>query len=175
MRELATADRIRALLTGLAKAAEPGTAFYIVGGTSAVLVGWRSTTRDVDLVIHPESDSVLRAIPRLKEELRINVELAAPDQFIPVPADWRDRSPIIERIGTVTVHHYDFVSQALAKIERGHERDLADVRAMLDRGLVTPVSLRDGFAEIEPRLFRFPAVDEKSFRRALTDLLDSTV
>jgi hypothetical protein len=171
VREVATADRIRALLAGLAAAAAPGTAMYVVGGTSAVLVGWRESTRDVDLVIHPDSDAVLRAIPRLKEQLRINVEIAGPDHFIPVPAAWRARSPVIEHIGAVTIHHYDFISQALAKLERGHTRDLADVRAMLSRGLVTPEALRAGFAEIEPQLYRYPAVDVASFRTTIDSVL----
>jgi hypothetical protein len=33
---------------------------------------------------------------------------------------------VIERIGRLTVHHYDFVAQAMAKIERGHTRGLID-------------------------------------------------
>jgi hypothetical protein len=35
----------------------------------------------VDLVMRPESDALLRAIPLLKERLRLNVELASPDRF----------------------------------------------------------------------------------------------
>ena len=35
---------------------------FLVGGTSAVLVGWRATTIDVDLVMRPESDAMLRAM-----------------------------------------------------------------------------------------------------------------
>ena len=46
---------------------------------------------------------MLRAIPALKERLQINVELASPDQFIPVPRGWEERSPIISRIGRVTL------------------------------------------------------------------------
>ncbi|HEY4632885.1 MAG TPA: hypothetical protein VIH00_03125, partial [Candidatus Limnocylindrales bacterium] len=83
----------------------------------------------VDLVMRPESDALLRAIPLLKERLRLNVELASPDQFLPVPAGREQRSPVITRIGRVTVRHYDFCAQALAKLERGHARDMADVRA----------------------------------------------
>ena len=38
----------------------------------------------------------------------------------------------------MTFRHYDLYAQALAKVERGHARDLADVEAMLERGLVDP-------------------------------------
>lgn len=167
MRDLADKERIEAFLAALAQEATVETDVYLVGGTSAVLVGWRPTTIDIDLVIRPESDAMLRAIPALKERLRLNVELASPDQFIPVPPGWEERSPLIARIGRVTVHHYDFTAQALAKIERGHARDLADVEAMQDRGLIAAAELRRQFALMEPHLYRFPAIDPPSFRRAV--------
>jgi len=135
VREIADRARIEAFLHALAREATTDTRVYLVGGTSAVLVGWREPTVAVDLVMRPESDAMWRAIPQLKERLRLNVELASPDQFIPVPPGWEERSPVIVRIGHVTFHHYDFTAQALAKIERGHARDLADVRAMADAGL----------------------------------------
>lgn len=169
MREVADRERIQAFLAALAREANVETHLFLVGGSSAVLVGWRATTVDVDLAIRPESDAMLRAIPALKERLQINVELASPDQFIPVPAGWEERSPVIERMGHVTVHHYDFVAQALAKIERGHTRDLADVRAMVERGLISAGEVRRMFAQIEPELYRFPAIDLESFRRAVDE------
>ncbi|HSA57260.1 MAG TPA: DUF6036 family nucleotidyltransferase [Gemmatimonadaceae bacterium] len=173
MREVATRERIEAFLTALAREAPADTDIYLVGGTSAVLIGWRESTMDIDLVMRPESDALLRAIPDLKERLQVNVELAAPDHFIPVPPGWEARSPIVRRLGHVTVRHYDFTAQALSKIERGHTRDLADVREMLARGIVTAEQLRSQFAQIEPQLYRYPAVDPGSFRRALDALLAS--
>ena len=132
-----------------------------------MLEGWRSTTIDVDLVMRPESDAMLRAIPELKERLHLNVELASPDLFIPLPPGWEQRSPLVTRIGRVTFRHFDFVAQALAKIERGHTRDLADVRAMQERGLIKASDVREQYARIEPELYRFPAIDPPSFRRAV--------
>ena len=55
---------------------------FLVGGATAVLVGWRGSTIDIDMKVVPEDDRILRAIPRLKEELEVNVELASPDAFI---------------------------------------------------------------------------------------------
>ena len=167
MRELADKERIEAFTAALAREATTETDVFLVGGTSAVLVGWRATTMDVDLVMRPESDAMLRAIPALKERLHINVELASPDQFIPVPPGWERRSPVIARIGLVTFRHYDFTAQALAKLERGHARDLADVGAMLDGGLISGGEVRRMFAQMEPELYRFPAIDPPSFRRAV--------
>jgi hypothetical protein len=167
VRELADRARIEAFLSALARAATTDVGVFVVGGTSAVLVGWRATTIDIDLALRPESDTLLRAIPELKERLNINVELASPDQFIPVPPGWERRSPIISRIGRATIHHYDFCAQALAKLERGHARDLADVDAMVAHGLIDAARVRDQFSRIEPDLYRFPAIDPSSFRRAV--------
>ena len=63
--------------------------------------------------------------------------------------------------------HYDPYSQALAKLERGHARDLADVIAMLDRDLISREKLWHLFLAIEPHLQRFPSVYPATFRQAV--------
>jgi hypothetical protein len=67
----------------------------------------------------------------------------------------------------VSFHHYDLYAQALAKIERGHVQDRADVAHMLAAGLVEPARLRALFDEVEPDLIRYPAVDGAGLRRAV--------
>jgi hypothetical protein len=169
MRRPVDAARIRELLHRLGAEAREATRLYLTGGATAVLVGWRASTIDVDLKLEPDSDRLLRAIPALKEELEMNVELAAPDQFIPELPGWRERSPFVAREGRLSCHHYDLYAQALAKIERGHAQDRRDVEAMLARGLVTPAELARHFAAIEPLLYRFPAIDPRAFRRAVEE------
>ena len=165
MREPVNAERVRELARALGReTGGPDVRIYLTGGSSAVLRGWRPTTVDVDLKIVPDSDPLLRALPELKERLRLNIELASPDDFIPELPGWQERSLFIAREGSVSLFHYDFYAQALAKIERGHEQDLRDVRRMLDDGLVEPARLLGLFAEIEPLLYRFPAIDPRSFR-----------
>lgn len=61
-------------------------------------------------------------------------------------------------------YHFDPYSQALSKIERGFEQDLADVRSMMQSGLVEPSRLRDLYDAIEPELYRYPAIDPSAFR-----------
>ena len=142
---------------------------YFTGGATAVLHGWRASTIDVDVRIVPEQDAIFRAIPRLKEQLQLNVELASPDHFIPVKPGWEDRSPFVAREGHVSFHHFDLYAQALAKIERGHAQDAGDVREMLDRGLIERAGLLAYFEAIEPDLYRYPALDPGTFRRAVED------
>ena len=148
------------------------TTVYLVGGASAVVEGWRETTIDLDLKIVPDGEA-FEAIPRLKERLRINVEIASPDHFLPTVPGWEHRSPIIEIIGPVEFRHFDFVSQALTKLERGFEKDVSDVHEMVRRGLVEPPELRRVAHEMVPDLKRFPAVDPKSFLRAVDEFLES--
>jgi hypothetical protein len=167
VRRLATAARIRAFLHGLGLAAQEPSTAYLVGGTSAVLLGWRDSTIDIDLKLVPDSTALLRAVPKLKEELQINVEMASPDLFIPVPPGWEERSPWEATEGRLTIRHFDFTAQAVAKIERGHARDLEDVAAMLERGLVDRDGLSAFLDSIESELYRFPAIDPPSFRRAV--------
>jgi hypothetical protein len=167
MRRLIERERLEAFMRAVGRAARSDTRVYLTGGASAVLLGWRQSTIDVDLEIRPERDEILRAIPELKESLQINVEIASPGHFIPELPGWEDRSPLITRAGRVWFHHYDFYAQALAKIERGHARDIADVREMFASGLVTSRRLLELYEAIGPQLYRYPAIDPTSFRAAV--------
>ncbi len=154
-------------MEALARAATEPCRAYFTGGATAVLEGWRELTVDVDIDLVPDSDAVLRAIPGIKEALKINVELASPANFIPELPGWRDRSRFVDRVGSLDFFHYDFYSQALSKIARGLEKDLKDVTAMLDRGLVEPSKAWELFRRIEPQLYKYSRIDPDSFRRAV--------
>jgi hypothetical protein len=167
MRAPADAGAIRRFLAELGRIARDPATAYLVGGATAVLVGWRPTTIDVDLRLEPEADELIRPIPELKVRLGINVELASPLDFLPEPSGWRDASPFVSQEGPLVIRHMDPALQALAKLERGFGQDLADVDAMLERGLVEPSRLRALFDDIRPRLFRFPAVDPEHLRASV--------
>lgn len=142
---------------------------YLTGGATAVLHGWRSMTIDIDLKPDPEPPGFFEALAHLKNALDINIELACPDQFIPPVPGWRERSRFIERQGQVDFFHYDLDSQALAKLQRGHPRDLDDVASMVKDGLVAPDRLQQRFAEIEPQLLRYPGIEPSVFRAAVSE------
>ncbi|HET7292426.1 MAG TPA: DUF6036 family nucleotidyltransferase [Vicinamibacteria bacterium] len=169
MREPADATRIRALMSAFGESARGECRVYLVGGATAVLEGWRSQTIDADIVVVPDSDALLQAIPRIKEALRINVELASPAHFIPELPGWQERSRFIERHGQVSFFHYDFYAQALAKVERGEQKDRADVAEMAKRGLVEARTVWGLFRRIEPQLYRYPDLDPASFRRSVEE------
>ena len=162
------------LARGLGRVAPVRVRLYLTGGATAVLAGWRATTIDVDVRFEPEMDELLRELVGLKERLGINVELASPPDFIPELPGWRERSPFVFREGNIDVHNFDPYSQALSKIERGFELDLADVRSMLADGLVEPPRLRELYETIEPFLYKYPAIDPAAFERQVTEILDET-
>lgn len=172
MREPANATRIESLMRGIGSASRGPGRVYIVGGASAVLLGWREMTIDADLKLEPEPAGVFEAIAQLKQTLDINVELAAPDDFIPALPGWQERSRFIVRHGEVEFFHYDFYAQALAKIERGHRQDLRDVEAMAERDLIKAGELLRLFESIVPSLIRFPSIEPGAFRDKLARMLE---
>ena len=165
MRAETTRTKIERLMAGLGRAVRSPGRVYFTGGVCAVLLGWRETMLDVDLKVDPEPDGFFEALPQLKDAMDINIELASPDNFIPALPAWRERSIFIAAHRRLEFYHYDFYSQALAKIERFHTRDQTDVERMLATGLVKGDRLLEWFREIEPRLIRFPAVDADSLRQ----------
>jgi len=171
MRPPVDEPRLRELARRLGRVARGPTRVYLTGGATAVLEGWRGSTLDVDLRFEPDLDELLRELPALKESLGVNIELASPPDFVPELPGWRERSPLVFQEGNVAVHHFDFYSQALSKIERGFQQDLEDVGKMVASGLVQPPRLRELYEGIEPELYRYPAIDPPAFRRKVETVL----
>jgi hypothetical protein len=166
MRDLVDSERVHAFLKALGARLRSPATVYLCGGASAVLEGWRKSTLDLDLKFVPDTEA-FGALAELKDALRVNVELASPDHFLPPLPGWEERSPVITRIGPVEFRHYDFYSQALAKIERGFGRDLDDASEMVRRKLVGLSELSRLSRAILPDLGRYPAVDPRSFLEAV--------
>jgi len=87
---------------------------------------------------------------------------SSPLDFLPPLPGWQERSRFRLREGNLEVFDFDPYSQALSKLQRGFELDLADVRSMVESGQVEPAKLRELFEAVGPELFRFPAVDPTS-------------
>jgi hypothetical protein len=104
VRALADGGRLRRFLRELSREAREDATIYLTGGATAVLFGWRDTTVDADILIVPERDALYRALPRLEEELQINVEIVSPAHFIPELPGWRERSLFIAREGHLSAY-----------------------------------------------------------------------
>jgi hypothetical protein len=171
MRRAVTRETLQRFMQELAAAARGPGKVYFTGGATALLLGFREQTIDVDLKLDPEPAGAFEAIAVLKNRLDLNVELASPDDFIPAAPDWRERSRHIATIGQLQFFHFDFSLQALSKLERGHAQDLEDAKSFLRGGYVTAAELRARFAQIEPGMLRYPAIDPAKFKKQVDDFL----
>ncbi|MFY8215317.1 MAG: DUF6036 family nucleotidyltransferase [Chthoniobacterales bacterium] len=164
MRTTADSTKVQLFIDAMGARLKTASKIYLVGGSTAVLHGWRSSTIDIDILAEPDSDGFFEAVAELKESLDVNVELVSPSHFLPELPGWRERSDWIASVGKTHFYHYDYYSQVLSKMDRAHPRDIRDVEAFLSRGLVSHARLCGLFSEIEHLLIRFPAVDAASLR-----------
>ena len=171
MRETTNAEKVQQFMLQLGRKTKGIGRVYFTGGTSAVLEGWREMTLDIDLCFSTEPKGAFEAIAQLKQTLNINIELASPSDFIPPLPDWESRSHFIDQVGSLQFFHYDFYSQALAKIERGHQKDLLDVQEMHKKALIDIKNLQHYFSQIEPQLLRYPAIDPNAFREKVEEFV----
>lgn len=170
MRTLADKEKIEEFMLQFGNSSLSDSHIYFTGGATAVLFGWRDSTVDLDISFLSDNDELLKSVPAIKEKLQLNIELASPPDFIPELPGWETRSLFIDRKGRVSYYHYDLYSQALSKLERAHAQDLQDVRAMIDRGLITRDKLTELFSEIVPQLYKYPAIDPAQFARSVQEL-----
>ena len=172
MRSEVDPKKIEQLMKILGREARGSGRVYFTGGASALLVGWRGSTVDIDIRLDPEPPGIFQAIAKIKRELNINIELASPQDFLPPLPGWRDRSVYIGKQGQISFYHYDFVAQALSKLSRGYERDVSDVQAMYEQKLFDLEELSDGFEAIVPELIRFPALDAEDLRVKVANFIE---
>jgi len=172
MRSNVDCQKIEQLMEALGKEARGSGCIYFTGGASALLIGWRSSTVDIDIRLDPEPSGIFQAIAKLKQELNINIELASPQDFLPPLPGWRDRSVFIGKRGQVLFYHYDFTAQSLAKLSRGFDRDIKDVEAMYERKLFSLRDLQKCFEAIAPELIRFPSINPDVLRNRVKNFIE---
>src|SRR5260370_12509848 len=150
-------DRILRLMAALAAVARTHTRVYFSGGATAVLLGLRYMAIDAEVDLVPRDDVLLGALPGLTYSCELTVRLGSPADFIPVTSGWERRSPLIERRGRVSFHHFDLYAQALAKVERGQAEDMCDVGGLLRRGVIHTGPAPTDFRRLAPHPIRDPA------------------
>jgi hypothetical protein len=95
MRPTVDPQKLEQLMQALGKEAHGAGCVYFTGGASALLIGWRNSTVDIDIRLDPEPPGIFQAIEKIKQTLNINIELASPQDFLlPLPG-WRDGSVFI--------------------------------------------------------------------------------
>ena len=175
MRRDLTEKRMRDLMQELADSCPPRNRYrvYIVGGGTAVLFGWRSSTLDADL--YSDQQEVFRNIQQIKKRLNLNIKFVRPEDFVP-PLEGSDRRHLfVEIVRNVSFFHYDPCAQLFSKIVRGFRQDLEDARKFLSSGLVDPVRFRSLVEGIpETAYARYPALSRPAVMKAVDDFLSKT-
>jgi len=168
VRERLTKERLATLMKELAARAPRGGTFsvYLVGGGTAVYMGWRRSSIDADL--YSEHEKVFRSIQEIKEGLNINVEFARPEDFVPPLRGAADRHVFIETIRPITFYHYDPYAQVLSKVVRGFDRDLSDAKEFVRSEMVEPIKLRSLVASISDSAYaRYPNLSRNGVESAV--------
>jgi hypothetical protein len=169
-RDDATRASIDAFLRELGRRFTGRGALYLAGGSMLVYQGFRPRTLDIDYRIEltaGDDTQFIQALRATQRVVHLNVEPAFPGDFIPLPAGWRERSRFLVQEGGLAVYAFDPLSTALAKIERGQERDIDDVLALCRTGVLGVDQIAQAFEEIAPRIETeaLPRITELDFRR----------
>lgn len=161
MRQRVTRVEIEQFLKDIGKNVHQPGRLYLAGGAALVHMGVRSgSTLDIDVAIEADDeDELVTAIRRIVQQRQINVEFASPGDFIPLPSQWAAQAKYVGRYGSVDVFYFDFYSLALSKISRGSDRDLIDVKLLIQHKLITLDELDTAFQEILPRMGRRPYIN----------------
>lgn len=170
MREPLDRERLENILELLGKSLDSKCRVYVTGGATALLYGWRDITIDLDFKVIPEPPKFYEIIAQVKNEGKVNLELATPDHFVPLLPGWETRSKYIDTYGKADFYHFDPYTQVLSKIERNHHRDQIDVENFIKSGLVTMDRLTDLFNEVKHECIKFPAIDLETLEERIKKL-----
>jgi Nucleotidyltransferase of unknown function (DUF6036) len=147
---------------------------YLVGGAALVHAGVRpGFTQDIDIQVGGANEGeLIVAIQRLIQQMQINVEFASPADFIPLPSQWEMHVQYVGRYGGVDVFYFDFYSIALSKIERGNSRDIADVKLLIQQGIINLNDLDVAYQEVLAQLGqgRYPRITPQRFSERYQDV-----
>jgi hypothetical protein len=168
MREELTRERLISLMKELARTAPKRGTYrvYLVGGGTAVYLGWRRSSVDVDLF--SDQDVVFRHIQEIKERLNINIEFVRPEDFVPPLKGTADRHVFIDSVGPIMFYHYDPYAQLFSKVVRGFQRDLDDALEFVRNGMVDYKRFRSLVAAIPDCMYaRYPNLSRAGVEKAI--------
>jgi hypothetical protein len=131
---------------------------YLTGDAVLVHLGLRAgTSPTLGLVVEAtEEEAMTAAIQRSAERVHLTVAFTSPEDFIPIPWTWQDRSQYVGPYGYIDVFYFDYISLGLSKIAQGSEQDLNDVWLLVRQKLLSLHDLDNAYLEIQPRMGRKP-------------------
>ncbi len=153
-----TQTDIEQFLLALGKSYHKRARIYLTGSSSLIHLGLRpgvALTIDV-LPDAPDEEEMITAIRQTGERQQIDVLFTSPEDFVPIPIHWKTQTRYIVRYGTIEAYYFDFYSLALSKIERGSDRDLYDLRLLIEQNIINLKKLEETYREVLPRMGKRP-------------------
>jgi len=149
---------VEQFLQGLSRITRQYSRIYLAGEAALVHLGLRpGISNDIDVVIETSNEAEMHAaLQRCMQALHLNVRFASPEDIVPVPWHWDERARPIATYGSLEVSYFDLPSLALSKIAIGNERELYDVRLMLQQGALTLDDLDNTYLDVQPRMGKKP-------------------
>ncbi len=165
-RQTITREILGSFMLSIGKLLKKRSVIYLTGGSTALLMGFRDGTIDIDLA--GEIDELFNHISKLKEKFRINIELAKPTDFVPSLPGEEERHILVGHFGNVTFMHFDPYSQVFSKIVRSHATDLLDVAAFVRSKCVDLKILKEMVKKIPDRHFaKYPRLNRVAVEKAI--------
>jgi Nucleotidyltransferase of unknown function (DUF6036) len=135
--ESLTKQDILSFLEELGKQVTSGTSLMLLSGSALSLLGNPRPALDIDYLADDQNKADFQlSIDRLASQLHIKVEGVPFDRYIPFPEGTSQRHIFYRQFGLLEVTILDPYTIALAKIDRGLDKDLGDVIFLIQNGLV---------------------------------------
>lgn len=149
---------IEQFLQTLGKHFQQPSNLYLAGEAALVHLGLRNgTTSTLNVVIETTDEPMMVTyIQRCAEQVHLSVDFTSPEDVVPIPWTWQDRSRYVGPYGYIDVFYFDFVSLALSNMLQGGEQNLNDVWLLVRQRLVTLNDLDEAYLEVQPRMGRKP-------------------
>ncbi|MBI5714902.1 MAG: hypothetical protein HZC38_16000 [Chloroflexi bacterium] len=142
--------RLQAFLERLNMALDEPGAIFLLGGSSLTWRGVKQESADIDLQIVETDDPVplLDAIAQAGDFIETRVDVMRLAQEMPLPEGYEERAEPAADFGKLTVYHFDPYSIALTKLARSATKDITDLEAMLQSGLIDCHTLQTHFESV---------------------------
>jgi len=129
-------EEIQAFVERLSLTYPHPASLYLLGGSALCFLGSSRRTIDIDCTIEGPNEDFEATIENVANELALEVEVIAFNEFIPLPSASETRHHHVGKFGNIDVYVFDPYSIALSKLARGFDTDIQDTLFLLERGIV---------------------------------------
>jgi hypothetical protein len=149
--------RLQAFLQRLSDLLDRPGVVFLLGGSALTWLDIKRESFDVDLSLaedEPDPVPLLDAIMGAGDFIEANVDVMRMHELLPLPDGYAERAELVASFGDLKVYNFDPYSIALTKLVRSAQKDIRDVTAMLNAGLIDCPTLHLQFESVLARYQR---------------------